>query len=92
MNFHCFFCFLLQAANALVRANAGRLLSDAFPMEELRSTQSKVIDDDKFMQQQFEAFYNMLLDECPKIRAMGRYKSCRAVTECGKAKIICMLH
>lgn len=61
----------LKAASSMVRANAGRLLSDAFPMEELRSTQSKTSDDGKFMQQQFEAFYNMLLDDCPKIRAIG---------------------
>lgn len=55
----------------MVRANAARLLLDAFPMEEITMNRSKAAEGERFLGQQYEALYNLLLDDCSKIRAMG---------------------
>ena len=60
----------------MVRANSARLLLDAFPMEEAKSGQLRVEEENKFMQQQYDALNNLLSDACPKIRVFGLLRYC----------------
>ena len=58
----------LKAANPLVRANACSLLASAFP---LRNPAEGRQENEELMQQQFDAFTAVLVDEFPVVRSTG---------------------
>ncbi|XP_077967624.1 condensin-2 complex subunit G2-like [Styela clava] len=69
----------LKANNAMVRANASKLLLDAFPLEEEDSNRPRVAENEEFMQRQYNAMNDMLMDVCPRVRVIGIFGLCNVL-------------
>jgi len=64
----------LKASNPLVRGNAATLLIDAFP---LLDTSCGVIENDQQRQMQLDAVADLLIDDCPMVRAKAVEGVCK---------------
>ena len=65
---------ILQASNAMVRANAACLLFDNFPL--VNSSDEGSSDQDAYLQKQFTAIDDLVEDSYPQVRSIGK-SACR---------------